>query len=96
MSIARMKPTRTELIFRGSPFTTVAHVFHYQVRCISSVFVITSSIQLLPLSRHSPRVDQVVDDSTDLHTRVLRNRKIPTTKMAPPPEVSYLVTVDPI
>ncbi|KAI6156648.1 hypothetical protein BKA82DRAFT_4345679 [Pisolithus tinctorius] len=32
-------------------------------------------------------VDQVADDSTDLHTRVLRNRKIPTTKMAPPPEI---------
>ncbi|KAI6146801.1 hypothetical protein BKA82DRAFT_24984 [Pisolithus tinctorius] len=69
MSIARMKPTRTELIFRGSPFTTVAHS--------------------IPLP-------SVADDSMDLHTRVLRNRKIPTTKMAPPPEVSYLVTVDPI
>ncbi|KAI6154919.1 hypothetical protein BKA82DRAFT_4347996 [Pisolithus tinctorius] len=37
---------------------------------------------------HAPKsVDQVADDSTDLHTRVLRNRKIPTTKMAPPPEI---------
>ncbi|KAI6141470.1 hypothetical protein BKA82DRAFT_19927 [Pisolithus tinctorius] len=27
-----------------------------------------------------------MDDSTDLHTQVLQNHKIPTTKMAPPPE----------
>ncbi|KAI6139933.1 hypothetical protein BKA82DRAFT_25264 [Pisolithus tinctorius] len=32
-------------------------------------------------------VDQVTDDSTDLHTWVLRNCKIPTTKMAPPPKI---------
>ncbi|KAI5994251.1 hypothetical protein F5J12DRAFT_785815 [Pisolithus orientalis] len=31
-------------------------------------------------------VDQVADDSTDLYTQVLQNCKIPTTKMAPPPE----------
>ncbi|KAI6145459.1 hypothetical protein BKA82DRAFT_21323 [Pisolithus tinctorius] len=32
-------------------------------------------------------VDQVMDNSTDLHTQVLQNCKIPTTKMAPPPEI---------
>ncbi|KAI6142527.1 hypothetical protein BKA82DRAFT_4018202 [Pisolithus tinctorius] len=37
---------------------------------------------------HAPKsVDQVMDNSTDLHTWVLRNCKIPTTKMAPPPEI---------
>ncbi|KAI6141691.1 hypothetical protein BKA82DRAFT_4018669 [Pisolithus tinctorius] len=39
------------------------------------------------MPRAPKSVDQVVDNSTDLHTRVLRNRKIPTTKMAPPPEI---------
>ncbi|KAI6140793.1 hypothetical protein BKA82DRAFT_4019030 [Pisolithus tinctorius] len=39
------------------------------------------------MPRAPKSVDQVADDSTDLHTRVLRNRKIPTTKMAPPPEI---------
>ncbi|KAI5998954.1 hypothetical protein F5J12DRAFT_784798 [Pisolithus orientalis] len=32
-------------------------------------------------------VDQVTDNSMDLHTWVLQNCKIPTTKMAPPPEI---------
>ncbi|KAI6141458.1 hypothetical protein BKA82DRAFT_19952 [Pisolithus tinctorius] len=37
---------------------------------------------------HAPKsVDQVTDNSMDLHTQVLCNHKIPTTKMAPPPEI---------
>ncbi|KAI6147803.1 hypothetical protein BKA82DRAFT_25123 [Pisolithus tinctorius] len=38
------------------------------------------------MPRMPKSVDQVTDDSTDLHTQVLQNHKIPTTKMAPPPE----------